>query len=219
MNTDNIENLIHFVKNKIEWRKKDPFQKGWGFEIIQQNKNIYEKENTWKFMSNSLARVCTPLFIPYSERLKRPGCLAIHLDFKKSNRDFDKFELTKINFSSKREINETQIRLLKILKYCFGVEEPFLDNYVKNYLKSKLSTIIKPKIVQDCSNANKCIEDLEFLNDMKNNLAEKEIVEIAENNLKLSKDLHYLMIICSDLIVLPDIFKRYFIKPENFESI
>jgi hypothetical protein len=44
---------------------------------------------------------------------------------------------------------------------------------------------------------------------MKNNLAEKEIVEIAENNLKLSKDLHFLMII----------FKRYFIKPENFESI
>jgi hypothetical protein len=170
-------------------------------------------------MSNSLARVCTPLFFPNSERLKRPGCLAIHLDFKKSNRDFDKFELTKINFSSKREISETQIRLLKILKYCFGVEEPFLDNYVKNYLKSKLSTIIKPKIVQDCSNANKYIEDLEFLNDMKNNLAQKEIVEIAENNLKLSKDLHYLMIICSDLIVLPDIFKRYFIKHENFESI
>jgi len=54
MNIDNIEYLSNFVKNKIEWRKKEPFQKGWGFKIIQQNKNIYEKENTLKFVSNSL---------------------------------------------------------------------------------------------------------------------------------------------------------------------
>ena len=63
--SESVAILNKFIARKIDWRKNDPFNKGWVFQIIEKKKHVYENNMHLKPLCNSLARVCTPLFIPH----------------------------------------------------------------------------------------------------------------------------------------------------------
>jgi hypothetical protein len=222
--SESVAILNKFIARKIDWRKNDPFNKGWVFQIIEKKKHVYENNMHLKALCNSLARVCTPLYIPHSERKKLPGCIAIHLDLLTSDINEEIFHLKKINFSSKRLIGDTKERILKMMKFCFGWEQSFIDSFTKDFIYNKIQNIDKNFVIKNKINGglnkNQYLEDIAFLNDMKEFLIKIDNYKILESdNIKMKKDVHYIMIICSDLIILQDIFKKQFIEPDNIELI
>ena len=120
-------------------------------EIIQQIKHAYgqndgdvnENSMILKLVCNSLARVSTPLFITGKSKGKEgPGCIAINLDFSIAEEDPLRLKLNKINFSSKREIEKSKVRIDRSLQYCFGRTDQILDENMKKDLIRKLNDFL-----------------------------------------------------------------------------
>jgi hypothetical protein len=189
-------------------------------KIIQQNKHVYNQtENNlninsmvFKLLCNSLARVLW--HIP--KKLNRgPGCIAINLDFSisKSNTN-ERFNLRKINFSSKRDTPGTTTRIENLIKYCFNeTTNMFIDPIIKNYIKWILKEFDKD-LPQDLG--NKDLEDSIFLETLLTYLNGVNAQKINNARRECCENLYYVILIVFDFLVLQDIFKRHFVQHDQF---
>ena len=229
----NANQVVSSLSERVKSRFWCPRSK---VEIIQQIKHAYgqndgdvnENSMIFKLVCNSLARVSTPLFITSKSKGKEgPGCIAINLDFSIAEEDPLRLKLNKINFASKREIEKSKVRIDKSLQYCFGRTDQILDENMKKDLTRKLNDFLpsfNTAIGINYKSVSRMDDKalLDFLTEM---FQSDEVIQsiINEEDLdskeQMIKKFNYVLMIYNDLIVLPDIFKRYFIEPTNLESI
>ena len=229
MSIQDIETELNQLKDHVNgWAKKIGSQKI--IKIIEKNKHYYEEDENnlgensmvFKTLSNSLSRVCNPLYFKNPKRYKGyigPGCTAINLDYSKNLNHDKKFILNKIYFSSKRETDNSQKRIQDIIAYCFNEE-------TKNFIDSNIKQRIKDILIEHDENfvadiaTNEQISDSDFLELLGNYFYQHEItLGKAFGNIdkeKTRQKLHYCLLIVFDLLVLRDIFERHFTKHENF---
>jgi thymidylate synthase len=75
MNPEIVTKLNQFVAHREDWKNLD-------YVIIKQNKHIYDENNhVFKLLSNSLARVSTPL-----DR-KSSRCVAVNMSIEPQNNE------------------------------------------------------------------------------------------------------------------------------------
>ena len=208
MNPDIVTQLSQYVTDREDWSRETL----WLFSRL----NTHNDANyVLKLLCNSWDRVSTPL-----GGHNGPRCVAVNLSIDpENNRRFI------VNFASKRQTEHTIITLENLIRHAFGnIAGSYLNVNLKRYIKKQIferNNLLSP--YNNANNIRKPNKDnavvdhlinvsLDFRNELINSF------ENAVNRINWREKIHYLLLILTDILLLPDIFQRHFDIPENLDD-
>lgn len=204
--SERIENLSELIVSKSENLDK----------TIVQEKYVYLYDGILKFddltdmglkvVSDSLARLINSLH--------KTHVIALNLEFSKDEK-LKKLSLNSINYSTKVKAKDFRAKFLNAIDYCFGDVSYFKsDDFEFQFQKLinflSLGGFIEEDIESELRN---CILFSNY-SDLMVHL--QDILSYETIKFDNFDILYPFLIKYIDLIILPDIFKRHFIKGSNF---
>jgi hypothetical protein len=210
MNTsDKVIKLSNQVRDKYQWK----------LNIIEKKKFMYSDfDMVFKLLSNSLSRIFTTL-----ENVSGTKCAAVYLDFSALEGETNRFSLKKINFAFKRNEESLNEEIENIVDHCFKnfVDED--DKFIMPTIRKKIQNL---SLLFETNEANQGSEshqdsgsttDFGMFQNLSNLIFQTDIKEFAKYPAGELKQLHYLLLVFFDTLVVRDIFQRHFVKDVNFK--
>ena len=149
--------------------------------------------------------------------------VAVYLDFSTLEGETNKLSLKKINYAFKRNEESLNEEIENIIDHCFKNSVDEDDKFIMPTIRKKiqnLSLLFETNEVNQGSESHQdsgSTTDFGMFQNLSNLILQTDIKEYARNSAGELKQLHYILLVFLDTLVVRDIFQRHFVKDVNFK--